>query len=76
MICTIKMSENVEIVSNIQRKKIALNVRRDGLQPSIFVRSFSAITKREAQHSPSGNMSEGSTSFRLKDRKSAGIVAH
>ena len=32
------------MMSNIQRKKIALNVRRDGLQPSIFVRSFGAIT--------------------------------
>jgi hypothetical protein len=30
--------------SNIERKKIALNVRSDGPQPSIFVRSFSAIT--------------------------------
>ena len=33
------MSQSVEIVSNIQRKKFALNVRRDGPQPSIFVRS-------------------------------------
>jgi hypothetical protein len=32
------------MMSNIQRKKFALNVRRDGLQPSIFVRSFGAIT--------------------------------
>jgi hypothetical protein len=32
------------MVSNIQRKKFALNVRRDGPQPSIFVRSFSPIT--------------------------------
>jgi len=38
------MSQNVEIASNIQRKFFALNVRRDGPQPSIFVRSFSAIT--------------------------------
>lgn len=32
------------MMSNIQRKKFALNVRRDGPQPSIFVRSFGAIT--------------------------------
>ncbi len=32
------------MMSNIQRKFFALNVRRDGLQPSIFVRSFGAIT--------------------------------
>jgi hypothetical protein len=30
--------------SNIERKFFALNVRRYGPQPSIFVRSFSAIT--------------------------------
>jgi hypothetical protein len=34
----------LEIVSNLHPQKIALKVRRDGLQPSIFVRSFSAIT--------------------------------
>src|SRR5712692_2157648 len=33
--------------SNIQRKFFALNVRRDGPQPSIFVRSFGAITISE-----------------------------
>jgi hypothetical protein len=33
-----------EMSSNIQREKIALNVRRYSPQPSIFVRSFSAIT--------------------------------
>ncbi len=42
--------------SNIQRKKNALNVRRDGPQPCIFVRSFSAITtqqtKREVRQKP------------------------
>ena len=38
------MSQNVEIVSNFQRKKIALKVRRDGPQPSIFVRSFRSFT--------------------------------
>jgi hypothetical protein len=32
-------------MSNIQRKKISLNVRRDGHQPSIFVRSLGAITR-------------------------------
>jgi len=31
-------------MSNIQRKKFALNVRRDGPQPSIFVRSFRSFT--------------------------------
>ena len=30
--------------SNLHPQKIALKVRRDGPQPSIFVRSFSAIT--------------------------------
>ena len=39
------MSQNVEMVSNIQLKKFGLNVRRYGPQPSISVRSFSAITK-------------------------------
>ena len=34
----------MEIMSNIQHKKFAMNVRRDGPQPSVFVRSFSAIT--------------------------------
>jgi len=43
--------------SNIQRKKIALNVRRDGPQPSIFVRSFGAITNigKLAQSSDKSN---------------------
>ena len=34
----------MEIMSNIQHKKFGLNVRRDGPQPSIFVRTFSSIT--------------------------------
>ena len=38
------MSQRVEMVSNIQPKKIGLNVRRKGPQPWIFVRSFSQIT--------------------------------
>ena len=38
------MSQIVEMVSNFQQKKFGLNVRRDGPQPSVFVRSFSAIT--------------------------------
>ena len=38
------MSQNVEMVSNIQLKKFGLNVRRYGPQPSISVRSFSQIT--------------------------------
>ena len=41
-----KRSRILEIVSNIQRKKFVLNVRRDGPQPSIFVRSFSQITSK------------------------------
>ena len=36
----------MEVASNIQPKKIGLNVRRNGPQPRIFVRSFSQITKR------------------------------
>jgi len=34
------------MASNIERKFFVLNVRRDGPQPSIFVRSFSAITNK------------------------------
>lgn len=40
-----KMSQHMEIASNIQPKFFCLNVRHNGLQPSIFVRSFSQITK-------------------------------
>jgi hypothetical protein len=40
----VKRSWTLEIVSNLHLQKIALKVRRDGPQPSIFVRSFSAIT--------------------------------
>jgi hypothetical protein len=36
----------MEVASNIQPKKFGLNVRRNGPQPSIFVRSFSPITTR------------------------------
>src|SRR5258708_27914702 len=39
-----KRSRTMEIVSNLHPQKIALKVRRDGPQPTIFVRSFSAIT--------------------------------
>ena len=39
-----KRSQILEIVSNLHLQKIALKVRRDGPQPSIFVRSFSQIT--------------------------------
>src|SRR5437588_6431115 len=35
--------------SNIERKKIALNVRRDGPQSSIFGRTLSAITNEVAR---------------------------
>ena len=38
------MSQNVEMVSNFQQKKFGLNVRRNGPQPSVFVRTFSPIT--------------------------------
>jgi hypothetical protein len=34
-----KMSQYMEIASNIQTKNFGLNVRRNGLQPTIFVRS-------------------------------------
>ena len=42
----------MEIMSNIQHKKFALNVRRDGPQPSVFVRSFSAITNLQGELVP------------------------
>src|SRR2546425_747188 len=44
MLCTLQMSQRVEMVSNFQLKKIGLKVRRYGPQPRIFVRSFSQIT--------------------------------
>ena len=44
------MSQRVEMASNIQPKKIGLNVRRDGPQPSSFVRSFSPITTKTFLH--------------------------
>ena len=44
MVCYYEMSQGVEMVSNIQPNFFALNVRRYSPQPSIFVRSFSAIT--------------------------------
>ena len=44
MSCCMKRSRTLEMVSNIQRKKFALNVRRDGPQPSILVRSFRSFT--------------------------------
>src|SRR6266700_5305228 len=46
MFCCMKRSWTLEMASNIEHKKFALNVRRDGPQPSIFVRRFSAITNR------------------------------
>src|SRR5260221_11980409 len=45
MLCCHKMSQKMEIMSNFQPKKIRLKVRRNGPQPSICVRTFSAITK-------------------------------
>ena len=44
ILCTIQMSQSVEMVSNIHHKTFALNVRRNSPQPSIFVRWFNAIT--------------------------------
>src|SRR5947209_1248094 len=44
IICSYEMCSRLEIASNIERKKIGLNVRRNGPQPSISVRSFSPIT--------------------------------
>src|SRR5258708_6259248 len=46
MLCCHKMSQKMKIMSNFQPKKIGLKVRRDGPQPSFFVRSFSQITTR------------------------------
>ena len=39
-----KRSRALEMMSNLQRKKFALKVRRDGPQSSIFVRSFRSFT--------------------------------
>ena len=50
MLCCHKMSQKMETLSNFQQKKFALKVRRDGPQPSVFVRSFSAITNRCFPH--------------------------
>ncbi len=44
-----KRSRTLEMVSNLHRKILALNVRRDGPQPSIFVRSFNAITRKRIE---------------------------
>ena len=46
MSCCMKRSRTLEMVSNLQRKKFALNVRRDGPHPSICVRSFRSFTIR------------------------------
>jgi hypothetical protein len=43
-----KRGRQVEVLSNIHPKKLGVNVRRYGPQPSIFVRSFSQITRRRA----------------------------
>jgi len=59
------MSQTMEIVSNFQHKKIGLNVRRNGPQPSIFVRSFSPITicllNLVNEHPFGGNLTQCST---------------
>ena len=66
------MSHRVEIVSNIQPKKIGLNVRRDGPQPSLSVRSFSPITtsnlSREARRNDCSTLraSHGSRSSKSR----------
>jgi hypothetical protein len=39
MVCSYEMIQGVEMVSNIQPNFFALNVRRYGPPPSIFVRS-------------------------------------
>jgi len=59
MIFTLKMSQNVEIVSNIQRKFFALNVRHNGPQPSIFVRTFRSFTSRLSDCEPVEAKNEG-----------------
>ena|SRR6059036_1489215 len=49
ILCCHKMRKTMEIMSNIERKSFALNVRRDGSQPSIFVRTLSAITSSPSE---------------------------
>ena len=43
-----KRGRQVEVVSKFHPNFLGLNVRRDGPQPSIFVRSFSQITTPNA----------------------------
>jgi hypothetical protein len=53
-----KRGRQVEVVSNIHPKKFGVNVRRNGPQSSICVRSFSPITMKQGveqdsyQHGP------------------------
>ena len=49
IICSYEMCSRLEIASNIERKKNGLNVRRNGPQPSICVRTFSPITMFDAK---------------------------
>src|SRR3989442_15634175 len=63
MSCCMKRSRTLEMVSNIQRKKFALNVRRDGPQPSILVRSFRSFTTRDSVHWPDGKCAQCSDEF-------------
>src|SRR6266487_4545967 len=72
MSCCMKRSRTLEMVSNLQGKFFALKVRRDGPQPSIFVRSFRSFTNSELLLAPSlsasrqftGNESEKRTELR------------
>src|SRR5260221_4547534 len=63
MVCYYEMIQSVEVVSNIQPNFFALNVRRDDPQPSIFVRSFSAITSVICKH---GETQPGTTTMTLE----------
>jgi len=44
IICSYEMCSSLEIASNIEPQKIGVNVRRNGPQPSICVRTFSQFT--------------------------------
>jgi len=44
VLCSHEMGSRLEIASNIHPKKIGANVRRNGPEPSICVRSFGPIT--------------------------------
>jgi hypothetical protein len=59
MIFTLKMSQNVEIVSNLQLNFFGLKVRHRGSQSSIFVRTFRSFTSRLSDCEPAEAKNEG-----------------